>query len=278
MSPLLARGLERSFRNPEVGGGGWSVRAACRLPQCELGTPGPDWEARGPVPRQPAGAAASAPGFEGKSRRVCTRRGWGGTRSSRGEGRATVFASRRVAQEGVGGTAENRSRLGRGLQQRSPWVCTATFGTCSSSLRRPAGRPTRPQRPLPPQRCAWPRCGAGRSGAGRSGVPRGPWGAGRAERQVRGAGAQPEDARRAARGADPRTDAPDGPGTGAPVPPRSLTPPPPTSAALAPHMRRRAAVPAPLRAQVPNPRAAPRHARGALLLGDPARPAAPRTS
>lgn len=127
---------------------------------------------------------------------------------------------------------------GRG---RSPWVCTATFGTCASSPRRPGppgGPPSTARRPgpaaaaVPGRRGAPGRCAAGRRSA--SGARRGP-----ADR-----GGRPADAARGA-GASPLTD------TRASAGPR--LPRCTCAEAREPPARRP-------RSRLPNPRAAPRRA------------------
>lgn len=138
-----------------------------------------------------------------------------------------MFASRRVAGGVSAAPRRGRSRPGRGsARQRSPWVCTATFGTCSSSPRQPG-----PARPGPTPAALTSAALRLVPGAARGGRGAGP---GRGPVRTRGApGGRAAGARgRCAAGrclesgarrgpADRRAD---GPGTGAPVPPRSLTP------------------------------------------------------
>lgn len=111
-------------------------------------------------------------------------------------------------------------RAGRG---RSPWVCTATFGTCASSphgSRPPGGPPSAALRPGP-------------AAAGGPGAP------GRRRAGAR-AGARPGDAPQAARGADPQTaagglaDAARGAGSSRLTDTPRLRRPPPPRAAHAP--------------------------------------------
>lgn len=117
----------------------------------------------------------------------------------------------------TGGPGEGRGLGAGGIRPergRSPWVCRATFGTCSSSPRRPwpdSGRPS-------PSAALRPGPAAARGGRGdTAGAPARLWGSRRAEPGApsgRRAGARgrragqvrgPEDALQAARRADPQT-------------------------------------------------------------------------
>lgn len=160
-----------------------------------------------------------------------------------------------------GGRRQCRAECGRSARAagrgRSPWVCTATFGTCASSPRRPGppgGPPSTARRPgpaaaaVPGRRGAPGRCAAGRCSA--SGARRGP-----ADR-----GGRPADAARGA-GASRLTD------TRASAGPRR--PRRTCAEAREPPARRP-------RSRPPNPQAAPRPARGALpARGQPGRLAGP---